>query len=100
MQGDRCTGVSGASTMAEDAVLWQDRYEAFVRLFIDVFPRNEGRAAILSSLEEKRSNFIRDFNSFDSEHYDDNPDFSVLEDVAPITPQWVSRWAEGPASAY
>jgi hypothetical protein len=40
----------------------------------------------------KRSNFVRDLNSFDPEHYDDNPNFSVLEDVVPIDPQWVYRW--------
>lgn len=40
----------------------------------------------------KRSNFVRDFNSFDPEHYDDRPDFSVLDDVVPIDPQWVAPW--------
>ena len=40
----------------------------------------------------KRSNFVRDFNSFDPEHYDDRPDFSVLGDVVPIDPQWVAQW--------
>lgn len=40
----------------------------------------------------RRSNFVRDLNSFDPEHYDDDPDFSVLEDVLPIDPQWVAQW--------
>ncbi len=40
----------------------------------------------------KRSNFVRDLDSFDPEHYDDNPDFSVLADVVPIDPQWVDQW--------
>jgi len=37
----------------------------------------------------KRSNFIHDLESFDPEHYDSEPDFSVLEKVAPINPAWV-----------
>ena len=37
----------------------------------------------------KRSNFIHDLESFDPEHYDGEPDFSVLEKVVPINSAWV-----------
>ncbi len=39
----------------------------------------------------RRSNFIRDLDSFDPERYDENPDFSVLQGVVPIGAPWVSR---------
>lgn len=35
-----------------------------------------------------RSNFIRNLETFDPEHYSSEPDFSVLEDVAPIHSEW------------
>jgi hypothetical protein len=37
----------------------------------------------------RRSNFIHDLESFDPEHYDNEPDFSVLEEVVPIDSAWV-----------
>lgn len=39
----------------------------------------------------KRSNFIRDLDSFDPVKYDDEPDFSALEEVVLIDPMWVPR---------
>ncbi len=39
----------------------------------------------------KRSNFIRDLESFNPERYDEEPDFSVLEDVAPIDAGWLTQ---------
>jgi hypothetical protein len=38
----------------------------------------------------KRSNFIRDLESFAPERYDEEPDFPVLEDVVPIDAGWLS----------
>lgn len=40
----------------------------------------------------KRSNFIRDLETFDPEHYDPNPDFSVLEEVGSVPAEWMERW--------
>ncbi|MDI7261279.1 MAG: hypothetical protein QME90_15350 [Thermodesulfobacteriota bacterium] len=40
----------------------------------------------------RRSNFIRDLESFDPEHYDPNPDFSVLDEVDPINREWMDQW--------
>ncbi len=40
----------------------------------------------------RRSNFIRDLKSFDPEHYDPNPDFSVLDGIDPIGREWVDQW--------
>lgn len=41
----------------------------------------------------KRSNFIRDLQTFDPDHYDLNPDFSVLEEVEPIPDEWIDQWS-------
>jgi hypothetical protein len=41
-----------------------------------------------------RSNFIRDLDHFDPEHYREAPDFSVLEKVAPMEAEWVNRWID------
>ena len=40
----------------------------------------------------RRSNFIRDLNTFDPEHYDSNPDFSVLEEVESISKERIDQW--------
>ena len=40
----------------------------------------------------KRSNFIRDLETFDPERYDPNPDFSVLEEVESIPDEWIDQW--------
>ena len=40
----------------------------------------------------RRSNFIRNLESFDPDHYGIDPDFSVLEEVDPIDREWVNRW--------
>ncbi len=40
----------------------------------------------------RRSNFVRDLNLFDPEHYDENPDFSLLEEIVPIDPKWATQW--------
>jgi hypothetical protein len=40
----------------------------------------------------RRSNFIRDLEAFDPEHYETDPDFSVLEEVEPIDTAWLYRW--------
>jgi len=40
----------------------------------------------------RRSNFIRDLKGFDPEHYETDPDFSVLEEVEPIDIAWLYRW--------
>lgn len=37
----------------------------------------------------RRSNFVRDLESFDPEHYAAEPDFSALEQVIPIHSGWV-----------
>ena len=42
----------------------------------------------------KRSNFIRDLDSFDPAKYDDEPDFSALEEVVLIDAKWVPRMME------
>jgi hypothetical protein len=42
----------------------------------------------------KRSNFIRDLDSFDPVKYDDEPDYSALEEVVLIDAKWVSRMME------
>ena len=42
----------------------------------------------------KRSNFVRDLEHFDPEHYDETPDFVVLEEVDPIDASWISRWGQ------
>ena len=39
----------------------------------------------------KRSNFIRDLKTFDPEHYEADPDFSVLEEVEPIDGAWLKQ---------
>ena len=39
-----------------------------------------------------RSNFIRDLEQFDPEHYREAPDFSILEEVIPVSAEWVNRW--------
>jgi hypothetical protein len=39
-----------------------------------------------------RSNFIRDLKTFAPEHYEADPDFSVLEEVEPIDTAWLNRW--------
>ncbi len=39
----------------------------------------------------KRSNFVKDLETFDPEHYDPNPDFSVLEEVESIPAEWVAQ---------
>ncbi len=41
----------------------------------------------------RRSNFVRDLNSFDPEHYDSEPDFTVLDKVETISPNWVQEMA-------
>ncbi|MDP2268763.1 MAG: hypothetical protein Q8K46_06300 [Deltaproteobacteria bacterium] len=38
----------------------------------------------------KRSNFVSDLESFDPEHYSDQPNFDLLDEVAPINSAWVS----------
>src|SRR4030042_490273 len=40
----------------------------------------------------RRSNFIRDLETFDPEHYDPNPDFSVLDGIELIDREWVDQW--------
>jgi hypothetical protein len=40
----------------------------------------------------RRSNFIRDLEAFDPDHYETDPDFSVLEEVEPIDTAWLYRW--------
>jgi hypothetical protein len=40
----------------------------------------------------KRSNFIRDLRAFDPEHYETDPDFSVLEEVEPIDGAWLKQY--------
>ncbi len=40
----------------------------------------------------KRSNFVKDLETFDPEHYDDNPDFSVMEEVEPVPDEWIDEW--------
>ena len=41
----------------------------------------------------RRSNFIRDLETFDPEHYDPNPDFSVLEEVESVPDEWIDQWS-------
>ena len=41
----------------------------------------------------KRSNFIRDLQTFDPDHYDLNPDFAVLEEVESVPDEWIDRWS-------
>lgn len=38
----------------------------------------------------RRSNFVSDLESFDPEHYSDQPSFDLLNEVMPISPAWVS----------
>lgn len=40
----------------------------------------------------RRSNFIRDLESFDPEHYDSDPDFSILDGIELIDRTWLSQW--------
>ncbi len=42
----------------------------------------------------RRSNFVRDLDSFDPKHYDTEPDFAILDEVEPISLEWVRRMAE------
>lgn len=37
----------------------------------------------------RRSNFVDDLESFDPEHYSDQPDFDLLDQVVPISSAWV-----------
>jgi hypothetical protein len=39
----------------------------------------------------KRSNFIRDLESFTPERYNEEPDFSVIEDIEPIHADWLTH---------
>lgn len=41
----------------------------------------------------RRSNFIRDLETFAPEHYDPNPDFSVLEEVESVPDEWIDQWS-------
>ena len=43
----------------------------------------------------RRSVFVRDLETFDPEHYDPNPDFSVLEEVESIPNEWIDQWTRG-----
>jgi hypothetical protein len=45
----------------------------------------------------RRSNFVRDLKHFDPEHYDFNPDFSVLEEVEFISDEWIDQWTRDAA---
>jgi hypothetical protein len=40
----------------------------------------------------RRSNFIRDLDTFDPEDYDPNPDFSVLKELESIPDDWMDQW--------
>jgi hypothetical protein len=40
----------------------------------------------------RRSKFIRDLKVFDPEHYETDPDFSVLEEVELIDVGWLNQW--------
>jgi hypothetical protein len=59
-----------------DGSRWGDRVQLPLRI-----NRNTSR----------RSNFVRDLESFDPKRYDDNPDFTILHDIVPIDAQWVSK---------
>ncbi len=37
----------------------------------------------------RRSNFVRDLESFDPENYSDEPDFALLEEISLIGPEWL-----------
>ncbi len=39
----------------------------------------------------RRSNFVRDLESFDPENYSDEPDFALLEEISLIDPEWLRR---------
>jgi hypothetical protein len=41
----------------------------------------------------KRSNFIRDLDTFDPENYDPDPVFSVLEEVESVPDEWIDQWS-------
>ena len=38
----------------------------------------------------RRSNFVSDLESFDPEHYSDEPNFDLLDQIVPISSGWVS----------
>lgn len=40
----------------------------------------------------RRSTFVRDLDAFDPEHYDAEPDWTILDEVQPVSPEWVQRW--------
>ncbi len=54
---------------------WPRRYETFNRLY-------RGRDDIIARQQE----------GFNPDHYNPDPDFSILEEVDPIDREWVDRW--------
>ena len=42
----------------------------------------------------RRSNFVRDVDTFDPLRYETEPDFSVLDEIAPIPAEWVESVVE------
>lgn len=68
-----CTNIPFYPRKVEDAP-WGDRLQLPLRINLNT---------------SRRSNFIRDLETFDPERYDDKPDFSVLDDVVPIADRWL-----------
>ena len=58
-----------------DGLPWGDRVQLPLRINLNT---------------SRRSNFVAELESFDPEHYNDQPDFDLLEQVIHISPAWVS----------